>query len=451
MISAVGWVRKGAAKEVPSRYSYQMPDDEEDDAQMEDAGDSSEEIPVVPIDDEVMKKYNLDAYDEEDDMDSMMYHKPGTKDPLLTGDSDDDEKIDMDDLTIRDTDTLLLAAMTEDDQFSHVNVYVYETQELNLYVHHDIVLPSFPLCIEWMGFGAPAKDNDPRLRSGMNSLAIGTFEPEIEVWDLDLLDALTPMFSLGGFEESSQPKMEKKKKGKKKKRPSMRTQEKKLRDGSHTDAIMSLSWNKFVTNVLASGSADTTVKLWNLETQSCLNTFTHHSGKVQSICWHPTEPNLLLSAAYDKTASIVDIRSPNQVYRWKLTADVEVVEWNVHKPQEFFISSEDGIVQCFDSLAPQETHFTLQAHAGAVSGLSINHGIPNCMATASDDKSLKLWDISDHKPQLVYSNDSMNAQLYALSWNPDFSNLLALGGKDHLQVIDTYKIEQFVKHFSEKQ
>ena len=104
----------------------------------------------------------------------------------------------------------------------------------------------------------------------------------------------------------------------------------------------------------------------------------------------------------------MDIRSPSEVLRWKLSADVERVEWNHFCPQEFFVSTEDGFVTCFDTLSPKNTAFTLQAHTGAVGGLSVNKKIPNCLGTASDDKSMKIWDIKDHKPSLVYSNDSMN-------------------------------------------
>jgi WD40 repeat protein len=138
--------------------------------------------------------------------------------------------------------------------------------------------------------------------------------------------------------------------------------------------------------------------------------------------------SLLLTAAYDKTATIVDIRAPGEAYRWKLSADVEKVEWNPHRAQEFLVSTEDGMVKKYDSLAPAETLFTLHAHSSAVGGLSLNKVVPNCLATCSEDKSFKIWDITDNKPSLVFESDSSNVRqsspfpsaIHSHSFRPSF-------------------------------
>lgn len=43
------------------------------------------------------------------------------------------------------------------------------------------------------------------------------------------------------------------------------------------------------TQVLASGSADSAVKLWDVTTGQASATLTHHTDKVNSLQWHPLE------------------------------------------------------------------------------------------------------------------------------------------------------------------
>lgn len=69
--------------------------------------------------------------------------------PLALQDEDEE---DLDDLTIRTTDALLLAGTAEED-YSHLDMHIYEEPDDNIYVHHDIMLPTYPLCISWSDKG----------------------------------------------------------------------------------------------------------------------------------------------------------------------------------------------------------------------------------------------------------------------------------------------------------
>ena len=83
-----------------------------------------------------------------------------------------------------------------------------------------------------------------------------------------------------------------------------------LREGSHRDAVLGLSWKVTFRNVLASGSADKQIKVWDVATQQCQATLKHHSGKVQAVAWNPAEAPVLLSGGYDRRLCLVGLYRP---------------------------------------------------------------------------------------------------------------------------------------------
>ncbi len=80
-------------------------------------------------------------------------------------------------------------------------------------MHHDILLPAFPLCSAWLDCspGGPSSVH-------ANMVAVGTMEPGIEIWDIDVVDAVEPAATLGGEEKTAtgqEAPEDKKKKNKK--------------------------------------------------------------------------------------------------------------------------------------------------------------------------------------------------------------------------------------------
>lgn len=179
--------------------------------------------------------------------------------------ADEDE---IEDFTIRPTDNLILVGQSEDEH-SRVEVYVYEEAENNYYVHHDVLVGGMPLCLEWLDYD-PAQPETPgtcfgsnagliwsraavlestivgeagrgvvhfslnraRVRVGLatrrltlttcaraprisastgNLVAVGTMLPTIDIWDLDIVDGLEPVCTLGVMPEIDE--MAPKKKG----------------------------------------------------------------------------------------------------------------------------------------------------------------------------------------------------------------------------------------------
>ena len=79
----------------------------------------------------------------------------------------------------------------------------------------------------------------------------------------------------------------------------------KRRAGSHSKGVMGLAWNAQYRNVLASASADATVKVWDVTSQQCQATLAHHTSKVQAVAWNPADPPVLLSGGFDRRICLV--------------------------------------------------------------------------------------------------------------------------------------------------
>lgn len=209
----------------------------------------------------------------------------------------------------------------------------------------------------------------------------------------------------------------------------------------HSKEVMALSWNPNQRNLLASGSADCTVKLWDLSTLSCLRTYTHHRNKVSSVEWNPVESAVLLTGSFDRTAKVFDTRDPDAVSTWKFATDVECLKWNIFEPHVFMASTEDGFVYACDTHKEGTTLFTLQAHDLAVSSLSFSHYVPGMMVTASIDKTVKVWDVHDGRPKFVSTQELDRKALYTVEFSPDSPGVVAVGGMEKgVTTLDVFDI-----------
>ncbi|PWN53313.1 WD40 repeat-like protein [Violaceomyces palustris] len=429
-----------------------------------------------------LSRYNLDEYDEEkpvgaamgafSNMKGLQFYRSNDEDPYITmKDDGEDEENEREELEIYPTDNLILTAKTE-DEVSLLEAYVYSSKDSNLYVHHDLMLPSFPLCLEWLDYTPAPFDADQNGSSSSSNagrlgsfVAVGTMDPEIEIWSMDVVEGLYPDAILGrkdlteGLDAPSGS-------GKKKRRvPKARI----ANPDYHVDAVLSLSWNPMARNLLASASADKTVKLWDLSRPNtgsdsrAFRSFDCHTDKVQSVSWQAGAPGsqgtgnpaVLLTGSYDKTIRVFDTRSPETAVVANIGADVEAVRWNGWRENQFLVSLETGIVQSFDArylpsvsqntpTTVTPTVFTLAAHDSACTSLDISPHIPGCIVTGGSDKMIKVWNLDESDNgsvkgvSMVTSRDLDVGKVFSVTFCPDEPlTLAAAGSKGKLQIWDT--------------
>lgn len=303
MITALAWVKRGYAKVNPD--------------ELEDAPETSEEMKDIQEvnEGEGNDEFDMKGYEKEDNLpifgeDYAEMIRDRMNEDHGEGDMEfDEEKAplevpedeeDIEDLIIRKSDALIVTAAAEKD-YSNLEVYLFEEENSNLYVHHEIMLNAYPLCLEWIRY---IPGSNASFDTKGNYIAVGTFSPAIEIWNLDLVNPVQPFITLGGEtkEASNVPLASMKKKNKMKY----------YNEGSHLDAVLCLSAHPTEVNILASGSADKTIKVWDISTQKCLRTIKNHKDKVQVLQWNPNDPKTILSGGFDGKGVVCNSSNPNE-------------------------------------------------------------------------------------------------------------------------------------------
>ena len=407
IIPCTGWVKRGVSARIPEKVQLTPAELQkiikQTQSELQDAGSDSDEetkSETKPkFDVSNTDEYNFDKYDDESGSvhcnigNIATFGKDG-KDPLVTGDDDDSEK---EDDAIKDDDNLVLVGHVEGDS-SILEVFVYNEKEGSFYCHHDILLPSFPLCVEWLNY-------DPADSKPSNLCAIGNMTPIIEVWDLDIIDCLEPAYKLG-----SKP-----------------NKKKNLKRVGHKDAVLDLAWNENYVHVIASGSADRTVLLWDLENGTPVNKFVAFNENVQSLTWHPQETHQLLTGSADKVVRLFDCRYETIAKSWTALGEVEKVLWNHFDPYYCLISTDNGYIQYVD-IRKDEPIWNSQAHTKEVTGLTLSSSCPGFLVSSANDGIIKVWDIIGIEPTLVWEKKSNLGSVLCLASNPDNPFVFAGGG-----------------------
>ncbi|KAG5503494.1 hypothetical protein JKF63_05633 [Porcisia hertigi] len=436
MLTTFCWVPKGAMKATPIlstdtaeqarlKLRHQHPEYVEDEEQQKNATqtraageEANNHSEYADDDDEDGLNANLD-----DTLRVFAGGGPGTV--LEEVESDDDEELE--DTTFKPTDLIFTVACA-DAQTPRLELYVYDEPEDNMYVHHDMEISAFPLCSSWLTDGT------------MSMLAVGTMLPFIEIWALDVMDSVEPAIILGGCERHSF-------------NYSKKTLKQNLKADSHTDAVLSVQWNTVAQNIFASGSADCTIKLWDLNQGGvCLGTYSE-PDRVQSLDWHATEANLLLSGGFDASMVLRDCRQPNQTaQRYKLPDVIEHVEFvptaggASGSAPVVMASTSGGHWAAFDTrMANGKVHqnpatplWQLQPHS-ADTTFSCSRQVPGLFATGGKDGEIALWDGRDSStaPKMIVSRRYKTGSVLSLCFHPNSPHILGASGASGAPLVYT--------------
>lgn len=150
----------------------------------------------------------------------------------------------------------------------------------------------------------------------------------------------------------------------------------------HTNGVMCLQFDE---NILATGSYDMTIKIWDIETGKELRTLTGHTGGIRCLKFDDTR---LISGSVDRTLKIWDWRT-GECLRTRQGHTGGIISLDFSS-KYIATGSIDHSIRVWDTAGKQT--FLLRGHTDWVNAVRLDTP-SRTLFSASDDCSVRLWDL----------------------------------------------------------
>uniref|UniRef100_A0ABI8A5W8 Coronin n=1 Tax=Felis catus TaxID=9685 RepID=A0ABI8A5W8_FELCA len=233
----------------------------------------------------------------------------------------------------------------------------------------------------------------------------------------------------------------------------------------HTGPVLDIDWCPHNDEVIASGSEDCTVMVWQIPENGLASPLTEpvvvlegHTKRVGIVTWHPTARNVLLSAGCDNVVLIWNVGTAEELYRLDgLHPDlIYNVSWN-RNGSLFCSACKDKSVRIIDPRRGTLVAERERAHEGARPMRAIFLADGKVFTTGfsrMSERQLALWDPNLEEPMALQELDSSNGALLPF-YDPDTSVVYVCGKGDssirYFEITDEPPYIHFLNTFTSKE
>ncbi|MCB8753271.1 serine/threonine-protein kinase [Planktothrix agardhii] len=196
---------------------------------------------------------------------------------------------------------------------------------------------------------------------------------------------------------------------------------------------------------LASGSDDNTIKLWDVHSQEEIATLTGHSNDVRSVAFSPdgrmlasgSEDKAIKFMSEDKTIKLWDVHSQREIAT--LTGNSNDV-WSVALSPDgrTLASGSEKTIKLWDVHSQREIA-TLTGHSYPVWSVAFSPD-GRTLASGSGDGTIKLWDVQSQREIATLTGHSY--PVWSVAFSPD-GRTLASGSMDEtIKLWDVHSQEE---------
>ncbi|KAI6246743.1 putative E3 ubiquitin ligase complex SCF subunit sconB [Erysiphe necator] len=189
----------------------------------------------------------------------------------------------------------------------------------------------------------------------------------------------------------------------------------------HSNGVMCLQLED---NILATGSYDLTIKIWNVDTGKCIRTLSGHTAGIRALQF---DNQKLISGSLDQTVRIWNWRTGECINAYQAhTAGVIALNFvdNI-----LASGSMDTTVKVWNF--EDKSVFVLQGHSDWVNAVRVDAD-SRTLFSASDDRTVRLWDLDTRQTIQVFEGHvGFVQQVVLLPAGHEFDDIIAANDNDH--------------------
>lgn len=156
--------------------------------------------------------------------------------------------------------------------------------------------------------------------------------------------------------------------------------------------ISCISWNSYHKGTLASSDYEGTVTVWDVTTGQKTKTFQEHEKRCWSVDFNNIDTRLIASGSDDARVKLWDLNNDHSVASLEAKANVCCVKFNPSSSYNLAFGSADHCVHYYDLRKMKEALSVFKGHRKAVSYVKFLN--KEDIVSASTDSQLKMWNVN---------------------------------------------------------
>ncbi|XP_029356103.1 WD repeat-containing protein 17 [Echeneis naucrates] len=202
-----------------------------------------------------------------------------------------------------------------------------------------------------------------------------------------------------------------------------------LRDLGHVETIFDCKFKPDDPNLLATASFDGTIKIWDTNTLTAVNTSPGNEGVVYSLSWAPGDLNCIAGATSRNGAFIWDVRKGKIITRFNEHGKngIFCISWSHKDSKRIATCSGDGfcIIRTIDGKILHK-----YKHPAAVFGCDWSQNNKDMIATGCEDKNVRVYYLATSSDQPLKVFTGHMAKVFHVRWSPLREGILCSGSDD---------------------